>query len=342
MNVRAARRIKHEYRAYRPAADQTAAHAASPKPLMAVRDVVAAAGVATMSLPAARIDEARVREIAAAVTAEAMAERPGRVQVIRLPDRADVDLPDTAHRVLPTLITMVAAGLHVFLVGPAGSGKSILAAQAATAQGLKLSALSLGPTTPTSKLFGYRDAQGAYVGTPFRRAYELGGLMLIDEMDNGHPGLLAELNQALANGHAAFGDGMVRRHEDFRLVATGNTHGLGPDRRYVGRNALDAATLDRFALLQVPYDEDLEERLTLAQGARPALARQWLWHVRRVRASVDALNLNVIVSPRASIEGARLLATGMDWDRVLEARLIGNLDGATRAKLLGQLGRLPG
>lgn len=200
--------------------------------------------------------------------------------------------------------------------------------------GLELQSLSLGPTTPTTKLFGYRDPHGAYVGTPFRRAYEHGGLMLVDEIDNGHPGLLAELNQALANGHAAFGDGMVQRHESFRLVATGNTYGLGPNRRYVGRNALDAATLDRFALLPVPYDDDLEERLTLAQGATPALARSWLAHVRRIRRKVDTLGLNVIVSPRASIEGARLLATGLDWDFVQEARLIGNLDTATRAKVL--------
>jgi cobaltochelatase CobS len=298
------------------------------------REIARNAAIEAIAERLGRMDEARVREIAIEAAAKAMNERPGRVQIIRFPERPDVNLPEAAHKALPNLIAMVAARLHVFLVGPAGSGKSILAEQAAKALGLELSSLSLGPTTPTTKLFGYRDAHGAYVGTPFRRAYEQGGLMLIDEMDNGHPGLLAELNQALANGHAAFGDGMVERHEDFRLVATGNTYGLGPDRRYVGRNALDAATLDRFALLQVPIDQDLEERLTLAQGAKPAIARRWLAHVRRIRAKVDTLGLNVIVSPRASIEGARLLAGGLDWDAVQEARLIGNFDSATRAKLL--------
>jgi cobaltochelatase CobS len=342
--LRATKRIKHEYRLYQPAtapmAPEPAAQQARPvhnagwrgsaQPLVAVRDVGAAAGIAAMSPPASRMDEARVREIAL----EALAEQPGRVRVIRMPDRPDVDLPAHAHHALPDLITMVAASVHVFLVGPAGSGKSVLAGQAAKALGLELSSLSLGPTTPTTKLFGYRDAHGAYVGTPFRRAYELGGLMLIDEMDNGHPGLLAELNQTLSNRHAAFGDGMVARHESFRVVATGNTYGLGPDRRYVGRNALDAATLDRFSLLPIAYDEDLEERLTLAQGANPRLAWQWLGHVRRIREKVDALNLNVIVSPRASIEGARLLAAGLDWSTVQEARLIGSFDSATRAKVL--------
>jgi len=262
-----------------------------------------------------------------------------RVRVVRFPERPDVTLPARSHAALPDLITMLAARVHVFMVGPSGTGKSTLAGQAADALGLSLYAVSLGPTTPTSKLFGFRSAGGEYVRTPFREAYEHGGVMLIDELDNGHPGLVAELNQALANEHGAFADGMVDAHDDFRLVATGNTYGLGPDRRFVGRNQLDAATLDRFALLQVPIDERLEERLTLAAAAdlsRPAKreAKRWLEEVRRTRERVAAAGINVVVSPRAAIEGARLLAAGMDYEAVCEARLLGNLDAATRAKLV--------
>lgn len=262
-----------------------------------------------------------------------------RVRVVRFPERPDFALPAESHAALPDLITMLAARVHVFMVGPPGSGKSKLAGQAADALRLSLYALSLGPTTPTSKVFGFRSAGGEYVRTPFREAYEHGGVMLIDELDNGHPGLVAELNQALANEHGAFADGMVDAHEDFRLVATGNTYGLGPDRRFVGRNQLDAATLDRFALLQVSVDERLEERLTLAQaaGASWAVKRQakeWLKEVRRTRERVAASGINVVISPRAAIDGARLLAVGMDYEAVREARLLGNLDAATRAKVV--------
>lgn len=261
-----------------------------------------------------------------------------RVRVVRFPERPDVTLPAKSHAALPDLITMLAARVHVFMVGPSGSGKSKLAKQAADALGLALYALSLGPTTPTSKLFGFRAASGEYVRTPFREAYEHGGVMLIDELDNGHPGVVAELNQALANEHGAFADGMVDAHDDFRLVATGNTYGLGPDRCFVGRNQLDAATLDRFAVLGVPIDQQLEESLTMGQVAGAGQlakrdAKEWLEEVRRTREHVAAAGLNVVVSPRAAIEGGRLLAVGMDYEAVKEARLLGNLDAATRAKL---------
>jgi len=257
-----------------------------------------------------------------------------RVRVVRFPERPDVTLPAKSHAALPDLITMLAARVHVFMVGPSGSGKSTLARQAADALGLSLYAVSLGPTTPTSKLFGFRAANGEYARTPFREAYEHGGVMLIDELDNGHPGLVAELNQALANEHGAFADGMVDAHDDFRLAATGNTYGLGPDRRFVGRNQLDAATLDRFALLGVPIDEQLEERLTMAAAAGAGRqAKQWLEEVRRTRERVAAAEINVVISPRAAIDGAKLLAAGMDYEAVREARLLGNLDAATRAKL---------
>ena len=66
------------------------------------------------------------------------------------------------------------------------------------------------------------------------------------------------LNSALANGSCAFADGMVKRHEDFILIATANTFGNGANAQYVGRNQLDSATLDRFVTIEWGYDEELE------------------------------------------------------------------------------------
>jgi cobaltochelatase CobS len=152
---------------------------------------------------------------------------------------------------------------------PPAPAKSMLAKHAAEALGLPFQALSLGPTTPMSKVFGYFDAHGHYHDTPFRRAFEHGGVMLLDELDNGHPGLLGELNQALAPRARAFADGMVTAHDDFRLVATANTYGTGGDRQYVGRQVLDAATLDRFVMIDVPIDPLLEQRIVPAEVSAP-------------------------------------------------------------------------
>lgn len=255
-----------------------------------------------------------------------------RIEMV-FPDRVET-LPETAHEMLPEVVQVVGTGLHAFLVGPAGSGKSTIAEHVATALGIGFQALSMGPTTQPHKFFGYMDATGNYVTTPFRKAYEDGELMLVDEIDNGHPGLIAELNQAIANGYAAFADGMVERHKDFRLVATGNTFGRGPDRKFSGRNRLDFATLDRFATIEILIDEPMERRVALSyvpENDTQGFARvsEWVDYVQAVRERVTARKLEIVVSPRSSIDGAKLLLAGMSRDRVEAIRLFAGLDTAT-------------
>lgn len=257
---------------------------------------------------------------------------------VHLPSGRTVRLDADAHERLPELLLALHARCHVLLVGPAGTGKSMLARNAADALGLPFRALSLGPTTPMSKVFGYFDAHGEYHATPFREAFEHGGVMLLDELDNGHPGLLGELNQALALRACAFADGMVEAHEDFLLVATANTYGRGGDHRYVGRQALDAATLDRFTVIDVPVDPVLEHRLAL--GSAPSKqdeARELLAEVRRLRGVAERENLPLTFSPRASIDGARLLEAGASLAQALRWRVTRGLTEAHR-KALGLTG----
>ncbi|OPC77041.1 hypothetical protein B4N89_41435 [Embleya scabrispora] len=245
-----------------------------------------------------------------------------------------VRLTGHTHAVLPEVLLALGAGCHLLLVGPAGTGKSMMARQAAEALGQEFHALSLGPTTPMSKIFGYYDAHGHYHGTPFRRAFEHGGLMLLDELDSGHPGLLAELNQALSIRSCAFADGMVSAHPAFRLIATANTYGTGGDRQYVGRQALDAATLDRYVFIDVPVDEGLEERVALAHApSRPEEARYVIEEVRRLRAVAAEKRLPVMFSPRACIDAAKLLQAGASVEQAVQWRVVRGLSAAHRSAL---------
>lgn len=241
------------------------------------------------------------------------------VTAVTIGDRETVEVPGRQHAVFPTVLRLLGAGLHVYLVGPPGTGKSTIAAHAAKALALPYGSISLDPTLPPSRLFGYQDAAGNYVSTVFRQVYEHGGVFLFDEIDNGHPGILASINQALSNGHCAFPDGMVERHKDCRIVAGANTHGTGATRQFVGRNQLDAATLDRFCEVYVNIDADLEEALTLAES--PEHGATWLETVRRYRRNAERHGLLVIFSPRASIEGARLLAAGFTVEEAKAIRL---------------------
>jgi MoxR-like ATPase len=54
---------------------------------------------------------------------------------------------------------------------------------------------------------------------------------------------------------------MVEKHENFRIVATANTYGNGATLEFIGRNAIDGATLDRFTVIDWNIDEILELKL---------------------------------------------------------------------------------
>lgn len=226
---------------------------------------------------------------------------------------------DTTHKALEDVLLMVLAGASPFLVGPAGSGKTTLASQIAEALDRKF--YMAARVTSEYKLVGFMDANGNCVRTQFREAFEHGGVFLFDEVDASDPDAMTAFNAALANGWCDFPDGMINKHEDFVALAAGNTFGRGADRQYVGRNQLDAATLDRFQVYEVEYDEELE--IVLA-GNGP-----WVKYVQAVRASILDNKVRHVVSPRASIMGARLLAAGMELSKVIESCVWKGLDADT-------------
>lgn len=231
------------------------------------------------------------------------------------------------HANFDKLLTSVKVGQPTLLVGPAGTGKTHSAAQIAEILGLDFYSISVGAQTSKSDLVGYMHAGGAYVTTQFREAYEKGGVFLLDEADAGNSNVLILLNAALSNGYMAFPDAMVQAHEEFRLIASANTFGHGASRQYVGRNQLDAATLDRFTVLTWDIDARVEKSLAGDQTA-------WYNVVKAVRKrAIDELQLRVVISPRATKRGAELLTAGMEFEDVLEMALVANLPGDQQHEL---------
>lgn len=258
------------------------------------------------------IDTDAVRAIAKQVAGEAVAKAvakvtaPLRVEVVQ-PDMPVVDV-GLAHFRFPELLAAVAAGENVWVAGPAGTGKTHAAEAVAKALGKPF--YYCGAVSEPYSLIGFIDAAGRTIRTPFREAYENGGVFLWDEVDASSPNALLAFSGALANGHCPFPDGMVARHEDCRIIATANTYGHGATSDYVGRCKIDAATLDRFTQLDWPLDEKLEAAL--------CPNHKWLGTVRKVRKAVESNGIRVLITPRASIRGARLLAAGLPEHRVRE------------------------
>lgn len=224
------------------------------------------------------------------------------------------------HKQLEQLIKYAMLRLSPLLVGMAGTGKTHAAEQVAEALGLNFYSISVGAQTTKTDIMGYMDAGGNYVRTHFREAYENGGVFLMDEIDAGNANVLITINAALSNGLSAFPDAMIKKHDDFVFIASANTFGNGANRQYVGRNQLDAATLDRFALIEWLIDDELEENLSF--GVNGAA---WYMAVRAARDYVAEKRIRALVSPRATQKGCKLLDIGQPLDEVIEATMLGSV-----------------
>ncbi|MBD9674912.1 AAA family ATPase [Pseudomonas sp. PDM21] len=232
------------------------------------------------------------------------------------------------HKQTGDVLKCVTAGVNLWLAGPAGAGKTHLAQTCADA--LSLPFYSTGAVQQEYKLTGFINAEGNVVRTPFREAFEHGGVFLWDEVDGSSANALLVFNQALANDQFPFPDKMVPKHPDFIAIAAANTWGAGATAQYSGRNRIDDATLDRFVQVWIEYDADLERALSARFHPK---GEDWATVVQRYRAAAQRLGLRHLITPRASMHGAKLMAAGLDGAFIVNALIRRGLDDATWSKL---------
>lgn len=216
-----------------------------------------------------------------------------------------------------------------YLVGPAGTGKSTLAMDAAVELykvpkddfkfNEHFAQISFSPDTTSAEMVGRCDINGVFHRSEVVRVFAEGGLILFDEIDNADASMLVKLNTAIANGTFATPEGLIRRHKDTVIVCTANTYGTGPDAMYVGRSRLDAATLDRFvcSTIEVDYDVKLEAKIA---NILPKPKREWVQgFVKRVRDGIKANRFRRICSTRFVVNAVRWLLNGAT-DRFVKDR----------------------
>lgn len=290
----------------------------------------------------AGLDADRVREIARAVVAEGVA--PHVIIIDKRPETETKKDQGVQHWKYSLLWAIVRAGVPVALVGGAGSGKTTAAENVSKALTRPFFIQSFCNQSTKTDLLGYQDASGKYRGTPWRSAYENGGVWCGDEFDAGNANVSVVLNAGLANGVCAFPgspEGIIR-HADFVPVVCMNTYGSGGSRIFVGRNEMDGATKDRFAFVTWDVDPALESAmlglpatqavLKLNEGGVPT-AEKWLTRVRTFRAAVEKAGVRHIISPRASLYGVKMAAHGIGAAHLEECLLVKGMD-------VEQLGRV--
>lgn len=239
----------------------------------------------------------------------------------------------TTHYKFQEVLERVNANISVFLTGPAGCGKNFLCKQIAQALGLEFEFMNA--ITQEHQIAGFVDGYGKFHDTPFYNALKFGRVLMLDEIDASISEALVKINATLSDGFYVFPNNeRVDAHKNFRVIAAGNTFGTGADDEYTGRFQLDASSLDRFSLIRVSYDENVEkiiagndmEIVNFIHDLRNAIAKVKIKHIVSYRAIDRMTKLKNILSPESIVECDVLTSMSKEDMRYVAQ----NLEGDTK------------
>lgn len=247
------------------------------------------------------------------------------------------------HPAFADVIAFMQARLPVYIYGPTGSGKTFSTKMIAE-EVLKLPFYRkvMSSQASESYLLGYANAQGTYVEGIAYKAYKDGGVLLIDEIDNGNANINTVVKQ-LSDSNSCFFPvvGNIPKHKDFYIVANANTIGNGATKQYVGRAPQDAAMLNTFAFVHWPYDTRFEERIALAEykaygGKDENLAKKRIDDFWKMRRAIEELAINHILSSRNLIHIMRLVAIGVHVNKITRAIIARGLEKDQFTKIVNK------
>lgn len=240
------------------------------------------------------------------------------------------------HRNEDEIVKRLKCLKKAFLVGPAGTGKSTLAMKACAeifgieggvdgvVKSDKFAQISFSPDTVSADMIGFQDVNGVFHETDIIRVFRDGGLILFDEMDDADASLLVKLNTMIANGVIPTPNGVVTQNENTYIVGTANTFGKGANAMYVGRNRLDAATLDRWKLatIFVDYDTRLEDGLIDMQIKDKYKVAEIQIARNTIRGIIDDNKYKQICSTRFVIDAIKLSNSGYPINKIVDIFLL--------------------
>lgn len=215
--------------------------------------------------------------------------------------------------------------IPVYLAGPAGSGKNYTVEQIARENGWNF--YYTNSVQQEFKLTGFIDAGGTYRDTEFYKACtdEEECIFFLDEIDASIPEALVLINAAIANGYFEFPNGKVVLG-NVHFVAAGNTVGSGADELYTGRMVLDQATLDRFAIIEFDYSEQIELKLTEGN-------QELVTFIRELREKAKSNGVRATFSYRCLIMVTKLEKAGTNLTDIMDIVILKGLDKDTRRTL---------
>ena len=297
-----------------------------------------------------KLDEARVRDIAAEVLAEgvdrfaalidkAVKDAVGKPNVVALKvgDAPAGEAIKNAHKQFALLSRYIATGENVLITGPSGCGKSVAVEHYARATGKECLVISCSGGL-TEAAFGARllpGENGTFLpyDSAFLQAYMRGNTVIcLDEFDAADSNVVLVINGATSgNGFFCEVRGVgAKDSEEYRkriwvpkgegtvMVACANTFGTGATMLYQGRNAMDAASLNRWLLVEMTYDEAIDRAYVTDQQSQNIV--EW---VLSVRTAIASHAMKRVMSHRDTRKAIALAKQGFTLREVKKALVVG-------------------
>ncbi len=208
-----------------------------------------------------------VREILANIREELIAEiQKGRTTIV-LPNQQEIEIEHMDHPKMEAVVKSLQLTNKAMLVGPAGTGKTFMIGSIAERMSLPFYKYSCSRDSSVHDLLGYKQPKSeTYLETTFLKAYENGGIFLVDEYD-AMSGDMALFFNGIADGSKFLSvphrdeKPQAIKHKDFYLVMCGNTWGKGST-DYSGKDFQDMALMDRFRFCRhyIGYHTTLEQQ----------------------------------------------------------------------------------
>lgn len=249
-----------------------------------------------------------------------------------------VYLPDE----LKDVILALEVNIPCYVWGHKGSGKSELFEQVCARTNRPMMRVQHSANTEESHIIGQWTVKGGnthFELGPLALAMKHGWTLVLDEYDFAQPSVLAVYQpvlegKALVIKEAPAEMRVIEPHQNFRIVATGNTNGSGDETGlYQGTLIQNSANYDRFGMvIHKQYMPKDKESIMLQQRAKLTVkdAEKMVQFAGEIRQAFDGAKMSDTISPRTLIYASQIGIMRGSFAHGLEKSFISKLSKVDR------------